>query len=260
MDEQGHRHYYSKRNSAAGTRYMAGGGEKNISSLSLAREGRAKLIGQYADNLCMKVSRTLIIFVILCAVIMAIVPEKADAFVVKYKEDWWRLYHVHYQQYPDDCIENIYWLEKAARADFANPMYALSHIENEKEWEKYRYMFQMHLNLKLVEQHLRLGRTYDKSAAYFYDAPWKEEYLRDLEKALSCYNAALVYWREASNWAEKANGASFGFMNLADVQYWEDERERVKNGSLDYGAMLKREIARVEGVKQKFLDMDENTY
>lgn len=215
--------------------------------------------GNLTDNQGMKVLR-FVTASLLAAFIMAAVPSRANAFMVKYKEDWWKLYHVHYGQYPDDCIENIYYLEKAARADFANPMYAVSKIETEKEWEKYRYMFQMHLNLKLVEQHLRLGRTYDKQAAFFYDAPWAEEYLRDLDKALSCYNAAMSYWGEASLWAEKANGSSFGFLHLSDVQYWEDERERIKIRSLDYGTMLKREIARVESVKKKFLAMKGKKY
>lgn len=208
-----------------------------------------------ADNVGMKVPHTLCA-ILLAAVFMTLTPASADAFMVKYKEDWWRLYHVHYQQFPDDCIENIYWLEKAVRADYANPMYALARIEDEKQWEKYRYMFQMHLNLKLVEQHLRLGRTYDKQTAYFYDAPWKDEYLNDLDKALTCYRAAQSYWNEATLWAEKANGSSFGFMNLADVQYWEDERERIKSGALDYGKMLERELSRVNSVKQKFESMD----
>ena len=54
-------------------------------------------------------------------------------------------------------------------------------ITTKTEWEKYRYLFQMHLNLKLIEQHLRLGRIYDKKVAYFYDAPWKDEYLRKIK-------------------------------------------------------------------------------
>ena len=36
----------------------------------------------------------------------------------------------------------------------------------------------MHLNLKLVEQHLRLGSKWDKQVAYFYNAPWKNRILR----------------------------------------------------------------------------------
>ena len=186
--------------------------------------------------------------------------QPADAYMVKYKEDWYRLYHIHYQQYPDDCIENIYWLEKAAQADFANPLYANAKITTEKEWEKYRYLFQMHINLKLIEQHLRLGRTYDKKTAYFYDAPWKDEYLRNLEKTLSCYNAGLYYWQEAQLWAEKANVKDFTFLFITDVQNWEDERERIKTGELDYGKMLSREIKRVEEVRDTFLAMESKRY
>ena len=43
--------------------------------------------------------------------------------MTKYKEEYYRLYHIHYIQYPDDCMENIYWRERAARADFCNPRY-----------------------------------------------------------------------------------------------------------------------------------------
>ena len=182
------------------------------------------------------------------------------AYMVKYKEDFYRLYHVHYQQFPDDCMENIYWLEKAAQADFCNPLYANAKIENKKQWEKYRYLFQMHINLKLIEQHLRLGRIYDKKVAYFYDAPWQEEYLRNLEKALSCYNAGFYYWQEALLWAEKAGVKEFYFLTLTDVQFWEDELERIKNGELNYGAMLEREVKRVESVRDSFLAMDSKSY
>ena len=180
--------------------------------------------------------------------------------MVKFKEDWYRLYHVHYQQYPDDCIENIYWLEKAVQADFCNPLYANAKIETEKQWEKYRYLFQMHLNLKLIEQHLRLGRTYDKKVAYFYDAPWKDEYIRNLEKALSCYQAGLYYWKEAQLWAEKANVKEFNFLFITDLQNWEDEREKIKTGTLNYGRMLEREIERVKNVCDTFIAMDSKSY
>ena len=179
-----------------------------------------------------------------------------SASMVKYKEDWYKLYHVHYQQYPDDCIENIYWLEKAAQADFCNPQFCDIKITTEKEWEKYRYLFQMHINLKLIEQHLRLGRTYDKKCIYFYDAPWKDEYLRNMEKALSCYKAGLYYWQEAKLWYEKSNAPSFNFLFITEKQNWEDERERIQNGDLDYEKMLKREISRLEKNIKELEEMD----
>ena len=181
---------------------------------------------------------------------------KANAYMVKYKEDFYKLYHVHYQQYPDDCIENIYWLEKAVQADFCNPLFTNAEIKTEKEWEKYRYLFQMHLNLKLIEQHLRLGRTYDKKCIYFYDAPWKDEYLRNMEKALSCYKSGLYYWQEAKIWFEKADAPSFNFLFITSLQNWEDERERIKIGELNYEKMLTREINRLEKNIKELNEMD----
>ena len=191
------------------------------------------------------------------SIFLSTVPlTKANAYMVKYKEDFYKLYHVHYQQYPDDCIENIYWLEKAVQADFCNPLFANAEIKTEKEWEKYRYLFQMHLNLKLIEQHLRLGRTYDKKCIYFYDAPWKDEYLRNMEKALSCYKAGLYYWQEAKVWFEKADAPSFNFLFLTSEQNWEDERERIRTGELNYEKMLTREINRLEKNIRELNEMD----
>ena len=187
-------------------------------------------------------------------------PQYLNAYMVKYKEDFYKLYHVHYQQYPDDCIENIYWLEKAVEADFCNPLYAMAKIETEKQWEKYRYLFQMHVNLKLIEQHLRLGRIYDKKCVYFYDAPWKDEYLNNLEKTLSCYEAGLYYWQEAKLWFEKANASSFNFLFITELQNWEDERERIKTGELNYEKMLNREIERVKKAIDELLAMKSKSY
>ena len=192
--------------------------------------------------------------------LLAAAMPTISAYMVKFKEDYYRLYHVHHQQLPDDCVENIYWLEKAVQADFANPQYARARITNRKDWEKYRYLFMMHINLKLVEQHLRLGRLYDKQVAYFYDAPWKDEYLRDLEKTLSCYQAGRYYWQEAKLWAEKANAQEFRWLFLTDIQAWEDESARIADSSLDYGRMLSREIDRVQSVIDDFSAMESNSY
>lgn len=182
------------------------------------------------------------------------------SYFVTFKEQYYRLFRVNYQQYPDDVVENIYYLEKAVEADFANPQYALAKIRDERDWEKYRYLFMMHINLKLIEQHMKLGRYFDKHTAYFYDAPWKDAYLRDLEKAESSYQAGLYYWEEAKIWAEKANASSFRFLFLTDAQYWEDERERIVSGKLNYETIIKRELDRVHTVQADFLAMDEKTY
>ena len=77
-----------------------------------------------------------------------------------------------------------------------------------------------------------------------------------MEKALSCYKAGLYYWQEALLWAEKANASSFNFLFITDRQNWEDERERIKTGDLNYEKMLNREIARLEKNIKELNTMD----
>lgn len=182
------------------------------------------------------------------------------AYYVQYKEQYYNLYHLHHIQYPDDTMENIYWLEQALKADFANPLYALALIENKTQWEKYRYLFMMHINLKLIEQYLYLGNKWNKRNAYFYNAPWKEQNLESLKTAETCYKTALYYWEEAQTWADKALDKRFRFINLERVQNWEDEAGRIGDGSLNYEKIIGRELDLLEKVRQKFQAMDENTY
>ncbi|MDR2739558.1 MAG: hypothetical protein LBB68_06980 [Treponema sp.] len=187
-------------------------------------------------------------------------PSPLEAYYVQYKEQFYRLYHLHYMQYPDDTMENIYWLEQAIKADFANPLFALALIENEPQWEKYRYLFMMHVHLKLIEQYLYLGNKWNKRNAYFYNAPWKEQNLESLETAETCYRTALYYWQAARDWAEKALDRRFRFINLIRVQFWEDEAGRVEDGTLDYGKIINRELSLLQQVRKQFQTMDENTY
>jgi len=180
----------------------------------------------------------------------------ANSYFVTYKEQYYRLFHIHHIQYPDDSMENIYWLEQAMKADFANPLYALALIENEVQWEKYRYLFNMHINIKLIEQYLYLGNKWNKRKAYFYNAPWRDQNLESLETAETCYRAALYYWDEALKWQEKANEKRFRWIILHKVEFWQDEVVRIEDGTLDYGKTIKRELALLEKVREKFQAME----
>ena len=196
--------------------------------------------------------------IVLCLVFASTLAP-VDAYYVTYKEQYYRLYHLHHIQYPDDSMENIYWLEKALAADFANPLYALALIENETQWEKYRYLFNMHINLKMIEQYLFLGNKWNKRRAYFYNAPWKEQNLESLETAETCYRTALYYWDAAMEWAKKAQERRFYFINLERVQFWEDEAHRIGTGELDYRRIINRELASLQRVRERFQAM-ENWY
>lgn len=196
----------------------------------------------------------------MCAVLVFVlfvlnIPD-ADAYIIRYREEYYRLYHLHYIQYPDDTMENIYFLEKALAADFANPLYAVAHIENETEWEKYRYLFTMHLNLKMVEQYIYLGNKWNKRNAYFYNAPWKNENLESLETTETCYKTALIYWNEALVWAQKALDRRFRFIDLAEIHFWQDEAARIESKVLNYGFTINRELVSLQRVREKFEAMD----
>lgn len=190
--------------------------------------------------------------------LLAVVPSrKAEAYRILYAEQYYRLYHLHFYQYPDDSMENIFYLEQALKSDFANPLYALARIENRQQWAQYRLLFKMHVNLKLVELYLTLGSKYDKMAAYFYNAPWKEQNLDSLDKAEQAYRVALGYWKEALGWAARTQHLGF---NLEGIQKWEDEWKRILTGDLDYQEIITGHLSRVERVRRTFQGMDENTY
>jgi hypothetical protein len=188
--------------------------------------------------------------------ILLAVSLPVNGYFVTYKEQYYKLYHLHYIQYPDDTIENIYWLEKALKADFCNPLYALALIEDETQWEKYRHLFTMHINIKLVEQDLFLGNKWNKRNAYFYNAPWKEQNLESLEIAENCFKTALYYWEEALDSAQKANDRRFRWINLQRVQFWEDEVFRIENGKLNYARTIERELSMLQKVREKYQAME----
>lgn len=196
-------------------------------------------------------------FALLCLVLLSS-SLVLEAYPVYYKEQYFRLYHTHYIQYPDDTIENIYWLEQAQKADFCNPLYALAKIEDKKQWERYRYLLDMHIYLKLIEQHLLLGSKFDKRVAYFFNAPWKRENLESLKTAETAYRTALAYWKDAKDLALKAE--SIRWIHLPEAQFWEDESFRIANGELDYERIINRELERLQSVRAQFEAMDEARY
>ena len=198
--------------------------------------------------------------VLAVVLLLSLAVPPLGAYLVHYKEQYYRLFHLHHVQYPDDTMENIYWLEQALKADFANPLHALTRIEDKTQWEKYRYLFMMHLNLKMIEQYIFLGNKWNKRNAYFFNAPWKEQNLESIAIAENCFKTALYYWKDATEWAAKALDRRFRFIDLEHIQYWQDEATRIERKSLDYGKTINRELLLLQKVRETFEAMDETTY
>ncbi|MEX2442236.1 MAG: hypothetical protein WD492_01425 [Alkalispirochaeta sp.] len=196
--------------------------------------------------------RLLVAGLILC------IAGNAFAYRLTYREQLYRLYHQHFTMYPERIAENVYWLEQALRSDFANPLNALAEISNDREWEWYRYLFTMHVNLKLTDLYLQWGAQYMKFEAYFYNAPWQKENLESLDRAEDLFRYARHYWKAAQDWSQEA--APIRFVHLEEIQRWEDEHDRIRTGDLDYGRLIDRHLDRVAEVRAAFQAMDRDTY
>ena len=181
-----------------------------------------------------------------------------SAYRLTYREQLYELYHRHFDTYPERIAENVYWLEQALRSDFANPLNALAEVSTPREWEWYRNLFTMHINLKLVDLYLQWGAEYMKFTAFFYNAPWQRQNLDSLERAERYFQYATVYWDAAQRWSQAA--APIRFVHLEEIQAWEDEHHRIRSGDLDYGRIIERHLDRVAEVRAAFQAMDADTY
>lgn len=195
--------------------------------------------------------------ILAAAVACVVFCAPALAYKLFYAEQLYELYHRHLHQDSDSIMENIVWLEEALEAPFANPLYALARIESPGEWKHYRYLFKMHVNLLLVELHLRLGYRYYKQRPYFYNAPWRDQNLESLETAETLFRTALYYWEQSVSWSQKLYGSPY---HLNDVQKWEDDNYRIRTGDLDYGDIIGEHLRQLEEVRAAFERMDEDTY
>ena len=194
----------------------------------------------------------------LCLILMIFLPVAGSAYKIEFAEQFYRLYHQNLYRYPEEYQENIWYLERALRSPFANPLNALARIDDRKEWQRYRTLFYMHVNLELVKQYRGLASKYDKREAYFYNYPWKSANLDSLETAESCYKTALSYWKEALTWWAKLH--TVDYVHLDEVEEWEDEVYRIDHGELDYGEFIALDLARLQKVRDTFEKMDQSTY
>jgi hypothetical protein len=188
--------------------------------------------------------------------ISVLVPATAHNTI--YAEQYYKLYHWQLYMYPEDINENISYLLSARGSDFANPLNALAEISDKIEWERYRYLFYMHVNLELVKMYRLLASKYDKRKAFFYNEPWKETTLKSLEVAEGHYETAYHYWEEALDWSEKA--WNLQYIDLKDIHYWQDQNYRIETGDLDYYDIIDMDLERLQNVREDFEAMDENTY
>ena len=115
-----------------------------------------------ADRLSVRILITLLLSFML-------IPQTVSGYPVKYAEQFYKLYHTQLYRYPENYEENIWYLERALKSDFCNPLYALGRpINDATDWAKYRALFKMHVNLKLIEQYRGLASKFNREKSLFF--------------------------------------------------------------------------------------------
>ncbi len=207
--------------------------------------------GNFSDYKVMKKLLMLFFVIILCTLPLS-------AYRILYAEQFYKLYHQNFYTYPEDVKENIWYLEQALKNDFVNPLYALAKINNREEHTRYRLLFKLHINLHLVIQWRSYGSLYDKRTAYYYNAPWRDQNLKSLDIAESCYNAALYYWDQSLKISEELKENPYVF--LEKIQHWEDDFYKIKSGELDQNKFINIDLNRLKKVREEFEAMDKDSF
>ena len=170
------------------------------------------------------------------------------------------VYHQHFYATVESTDENIFYLQQALNADFANPLNALTRIENEREWACYRALFRMKCHQLILEEYRKQASKFDKREAYFYNQPYRHIILRSLEMALLNYERALACWPKVKEYADETGKPEYRWIHFDTLYKWQEDAHRMRTGDLDYGEIISKDIARLKSVRQKLEEMDENTY
>ncbi len=184
----------------------------------------------------------------------------AFSWPLLYAEQYYKLYHQHFYATVESTDENIFYLQQALKADFANPLNALTKIENENEWACYRALFRMKCSQLMLEEYRKQASKFDKQKAYFYNQPYRQIILRSLEVALLNYRKALACWPDVQTYAEETGKPQYRYIHFDSIYKWQEDAWRIRTGQLDYQKIIEKDIARLEKVKKDLEEMDENTY
>ncbi|UPA16635.1 hypothetical protein bcCo53_000799 [Borrelia coriaceae] len=172
-----------------------------------------------------------------------------------YAEQWYVIFNEQMKKTPNHYKKNIFFLQNALKFPFGNPNYSLSKIETREEWDKYKLLFKMHVNLLLVKQHLYLGDLFDTRHIYFYKTPKKKGILENLNQATNFYKIATNYYKEALKYHKQLQKYKFNKMQSDGITNWEDEYHRIEMKELNYYNIIEKELIRIEKTKQFFQKM-----
>ena len=95
--------------------------------------------------------------------------EKKDNGYIIYAEDYYRLYSLpsYYSEY--DMLKNVDYLERALKSPFDFVNRALTIIESEESYTRYKDLMHMQFNYLITQNYIYIAGLYDKENYYFYN-------------------------------------------------------------------------------------------
>ncbi|MCD2396844.1 hypothetical protein LRB77_03275 [Borreliella burgdorferi] len=176
-----------------------------------------------------------------------------------YAEQWYVIFNSQMNKKPENYKKNIFFLQKALKYPFGNPKYSLTKIETKEQWEKYKLLFKMHVNLLLVRQNLHLGDLFDTRNLYFFKTPEKDGIISNLEKSKKLYKLAINYYSEALKYHKKLENYKSVKLKNDGITNWENEYHKISLKKLNYYDIIKKELLRIDETKA-FFEQGPNYY
>ena len=180
------------------------------------------------------------------------IPFQQMKYSPRFLEDFYELYGLPHKYRTNDVKESIYFLHMAMAHRFRHPRSALCRIDTRPQYHKYRLLMFMKMNLLIMRMYLRLGSMYDKRHLYFHDLDVADDLEVSFLVARTYYAEALIYWKRARDYAQKAHEYPFEI----DLPQIESDRFQIVRGELDFDRYIGLHIARVEsklGITRTFL-------
>ena len=137
------------------------------------------------------------------------IVEKKDYGYIVYAEDYYRLYALpsYYAEY--DLLRNVDYLERALDAPFDFVNRALTIIETEEAYTRYKDLMHMQFNYLITQNYIYLAGLYDKENYYFYNSQFDEKALNATCKDVSAGMVKTftnLRWRDIWRFAECITG------------------------------------------------------
>mgnify|MGYP001129952930 CR=1 FL=1 len=173
--------------------------------------------------------------------------EKKDYGYIVYAEDYYRLYSLpsYYSEY--DMLKNVDYLERALKSPFDFVNRALTIIESEESYTRYKDLMHMQFNYLITQNYIYIAGLYDKENYYFYNSQFDEDIKKSFEYAIYFYNMAKERWIITKDLAQKVmlNKSKLEMDNLIDKAY------KIALGEIDYNKTADRQLKHIENILEK---------